>query len=78
MTELIEYKVRPVTRYVVTKFERNGDMQGSSQCGTFDTYDTAYAVGYALAKADHEKMGWPVDDMRIQYPQHESVPYTED
>lgn len=67
---LIEYQVRPVTRYFVTRFERSacGRGCGSSSHGEFDNFETAYAVGYALAKADHERMGWPVGDERIQYP----------
>lgn len=73
---LIEYRVRPVTRYIVTRFEGHGPggQAGSnaSVCGRgeFDNADTAYAVGYALAKADHERIGWPIGDERIQYPRH--------
>jgi hypothetical protein len=76
---LIEYRVRPVTRYIVTRFEgyasnvEGGAAGGSgSVCGRgeFDNAETAYEVGYALAKADHARMGWPIDDPRIQYPQH--------
>lgn len=74
-TDLIEYRVRPVTRYIVTRFERcglpgNPDASMCIQKGEFDNPHTAYAVGYALAKADHERMGWPIGDERIQYPQH--------
>ena len=74
--DLIEYKVRPVTRYIVTRYERRvtGDekAQSSSNCGRgeYENADTAYEIAYALAKADHEKMGWPIDDERIQYPRH--------
>jgi hypothetical protein len=28
----------------------------------------AYAVGYALCKAEHDRLGWPPADERIQYP----------
>jgi len=66
--ELIEYRVRPVTRYIVTRFER--DVVGShcAYQGEFDSDKTAYAVAYALCKADHERKGWPIGDERIQYP----------
>lgn len=68
MQDLIEYKVRTVTRYVVTRFERRGDSGGCAGCGEFDNFDTAYAVGYALCKAEHDRLGWPLDDKRIRYP----------
>lgn len=70
--ELIEYRVRPVTRYIVTRFERSADGASANGGGRgeFDNAETAYAVGYALAKADHERKGWPLGDERIQYPQH--------
>jgi hypothetical protein len=74
MKELIEYRVRPVTRYVVTRFEQTPNTGGSSMHGEFDNADTAYAVGYALAKAEHERLGWPLSDERIRYPAHPETP----
>ena len=71
--ELIEYRVKPVTRFIVTRFEkREGGVcsMGSVGRGEFDSADTAYEVAYAMAKLDHERKGWPLDDARIQYPQH--------
>lgn len=71
MTEprLIEYKVRPITRYIVTRYEEGETNGSSSQHGTFDNPTTAHLVAYALCKQDHERLGWPIDDERIQYPQ---------
>lgn len=69
MPDLIEYKVRPVTRYIVTRFEREGARSLSGQQGEFDNAETAYDVAYALCRAEHERLGWPVGDERIQYPQ---------
>jgi hypothetical protein len=71
--ELIEYRVRPVTRFVITRFEKSVTVnERCSACsdtrGEYDNADTAYDVAYALAKADHERMGWPIGDERIQYP----------
>lgn len=72
---LIEYKIRPVTRYVVTRFEtsgpdENGRGDGSStEIGTYPSGDVAYEVGYALAKAEHDRLGFPPGDERIIYPQ---------
>lgn len=73
MSELIEYRVRPVTRYIVTRFESHDHPDGRSgggsrPLGEFDSADTAYEVGYALCKAEHDRLGWPPGDERIQYP----------
>jgi hypothetical protein len=68
MTTLIEYRVRPVTRYVVTRYEADGAAAGSGPMGEYANEETAYAVAYALCKADHERLGWPPGDERIQYP----------
>lgn len=76
----VEYRIRPVTRYVVTRYHEQGLHgqyvgAGSEQKGEFDNADTAYAVGYALAKHEHEQLGWPVGDERITYPSNpEGVP----
>lgn len=76
---LIEYKVRPVTRYVITRFEtsgpdENGRGSGSSEAkGEYDNQDVAYEVAYALCKQDHEKSGLPIGDERIQYPKRPEV-----
>lgn len=70
--QLIEYRVRPVTRYIVTRYERSasaqGQLGGSVSLGEYDNGDTAYAVAYALCKAEHEHLGYPIGDERIQYP----------
>ena len=69
----IEYRVRPVTRFVVTRWEseEHGDGTSSGGCsglGEFDSEETAYQVGYSLAKVEHERLGWPISDERITYP----------
>lgn len=66
--ERIEYRVRPVTRYVVTCYHGTDNNGSVCERGEFDNEETAYQVGYALAKADHDRMGWPAFDDRIQYP----------
>lgn len=80
--ELIEYRIRKVERYIVTRFHRTGRSQGSSQIGEYENADTAYQVGYALAKREHQIQGWPIGDMRIRYPEDpkaaDAVPVTED
>lgn len=52
----IEYRVRPVTRYIVTRFNQEiaGDCAsgGSECCGEFDRQDMAENVAKALADAE--------------------------
>lgn len=75
----VEFRVREIKRYIVTKYER--DVQNhptrvaaaSSVNGEYENFDTAYAVAYALAKTEHERLGYPIDDMRIQYPKRTVV-----
>lgn len=65
----IEYKVREVTRYIVTRYEEGEHGLGSSSVhGEYDNHDMAYEVAYALAKLDHSKSGLPPGDERIIYP----------
>ena len=76
----VEYRVRPVTRYIVTRYfegmpveNEPGNLSkktatGSEFKGVFDSYDIAYQVGYALAKEEHARLGYPVGDERIKYP----------
>lgn len=66
----IEYRVRPTERYVVTRYEES-DKEGSSvERGTFASREVAHEVAYALAKVEHERLGWAPGDERIQYPPH--------
>lgn len=72
---LIEYRVREVTRYYITRFEDDGKgSAGVSTLGEYSNPDTAYEVGYALCKAEHERLGFPLGDERIQYPRHPNEP----
>jgi hypothetical protein len=66
----LEYRVRPITRYVVTRYEETvgGRTGGSSQCGEYDNADIAHEVAYALCKQEHDRLGFPLGDERIQYP----------
>jgi AraC-like DNA-binding protein len=80
MADKIEYRVREVKRYIVTRHEERpvkiGDVTEQCQIGTrqiageFDNAEVAYQVGYALCKVEHERLGWPMGDERIQYPRH--------
>lgn len=73
--QIIEYRVRPVTRYIVTRWEGDNDpvakSAASRQIGNeYANAETAYEVGYALCRAEHERLGWPTGDDRIKYPGH--------
>ena len=72
--DLIEYQVRKIERYIVTRFERRSipgskmEEAGSEAIGTYDNWQTAYDVAYACCKVEHDRLGWPPGDERIQYP----------
>lgn len=67
----IEYRVRPVTRFIVTRWHESDDAKqgGVDTKGEFESEDTAHAVAYALAKQEHEQLGYPLGDERIKYPE---------
>lgn len=67
----VEYKVRQVTRYVVTRFYRDDDCGtgGVETKGEYGNEDIAHEVAYALAKEEHARLGYDVGDERIKYPE---------
>lgn len=67
----IEYRVRPVTRYIVTRYEEQDARcaKNATQHGEYDNSKTAYEVGYALAKAEQDRLGWSLGDERMKYPE---------
>jgi hypothetical protein len=70
----IEYRIRPVTRYIVTRWEdANAEDNHNVACarqigGEYANEETAYEVGYALCNAEHQRLGWELSDERIKYP----------
>lgn len=72
----VEYRLRPVTRYIVTRYHQQETEGGRTGCsdsrviGEYDNAETAYAVGYAMCRNEHQNLGWPLGDERIQYPSH--------
>ena len=48
--------------------ERSGNSGSCETRGEYENRDVAHAVAYALCKADHDRLGYGVDDPRIQYP----------
>lgn len=68
---MIEYRVKRVERFIVTKFEDDatGGTVSCRQIGKeFDNFETAYEVGYALAKADKERLGLMPGDDGVIFP----------
>lgn len=70
---MIEYRVKPITRYVVTRYEdasSGGYEQPATvtERGTFDNHDTAFAVAHALCNHEHCASGEPLDSMSFIYP----------
>lgn len=65
----VEYRVKVVTRYIVTRFYRNERDGGVEQRGEYHNADMAYEVAYALAKKEHGDLGWPPGDLRMRYPE---------
>lgn len=76
MPKQVQYRLRTVTRYVVTRYEsevsedrRSGTVGTSEQRGEYDNAATAYAVAYALCKAEHDAAGAPPGSMDFIYPE---------
>ena len=65
----IEYRVIPITRYTVTRYYSGENTGGVEQRGEYNNANVAYEVGYALARAEHDRLGWPLGDERIKYPE---------
>tara|TARA_R110000751_G_scaffold307812_1_gene431841 strand:- start:27036 stop:27485 length:450 start_codon:yes stop_codon:yes gene_type:complete len=67
----VEYRVRPVTRYVVTRFEESDDGRtgGCDTRGEFDNERVAHEVAYSLCKVEHELSGLPVGGDQFVYPE---------
>ena len=65
---VVEYRVKEIKRYIVTRCESNDDSASVAQIGEYPSGETAYAVGYALCRQDHEKSGEPVGSTNFIYP----------
>jgi hypothetical protein len=65
---MIQYQVRPITRYVVTRYEKSERCGSCDAKGEYDNADVAYEVAYALCKAEHEQLGLPLGSAEIIYP----------
>lgn len=68
---MIEYRVKRVERFIVTRYEYDTSRVSGfvRQIGKeFDNFETAYEVGYALAKADKERLGLLPGDDGVLFP----------
>ena len=70
----VEYKIRPVTRYVITRFTDEDRTRASETRGTYENGEVAYQVAYALCKMEHDASGEPVGSMNFIYPDAPVVP----
>ena len=57
MTKKIEYRVRPVQRYVITRYEEEsregyGSNAGSEPLGEFDNWERAIDIAQRLASSE--------------------------
>lgn len=78
MPTRIEYRIRPVTRYIITRYESTyvdfggGNMAGNTgsceERGEYDNERVAYDVAYALCRLEHDKSGAPLDSPDFKYP----------
>ena len=68
----VEYRVRPHTRYTVTRWYEGINTGGCEEIGEYSREESAYDVAYAMCKAEHIRLGWPLSDERIQYPRSPS------
>lgn len=67
----IEYRVKAIERYIVTRYEE--DNAGNSSVverGTYTSPHIAHEVAYALCAQDHEQLGFGPGDERVKYPVH--------
>lgn len=44
-----QFNVRPVTRYIVTRYQQDGQSGSCSECGEFSNQAQAVTVGQSLA-----------------------------
>lgn len=75
MKKKVEYRVRPITRYIVTRYAQTIEIDPSGACGsesstrgTYDNAEIAHEVAYALCKAEHDASGEELGSMNFIYP----------
>lgn len=74
MTKKVEYRVRPVTRYIITRYSEEGKNAECGTLGEYDRQDLAHNVAYALCKIEHDGSGEPIDSENYIYPK---IPFSD-
>ena len=65
----IEYRVRPIVRYIVTRHEMTENSGSTQNVGSeYDNVDMAYEVGYAVAKAEADRLKLPPGSVEVIFP----------
>lgn len=67
----IEYRVKRVERYIVTRSEQSENSGSVVQRGFYESPQIAYEVAYALCRAEHERSGEDPGSMNFIYPARE-------
>jgi hypothetical protein len=75
-TMQVEYRVREIKRFVVTRWHSDGSAAGVETKGEYSNYDTAYEVAYALCRSEHSASGEPPGSMNFIYPGAEPTSIT--
>jgi hypothetical protein len=66
----VEYKVRRISRFIVTRYHEEvgpPHLAGSQTKGEYENPEVAYEVAYALCKAEHDAA--ETGDPNFQYPE---------
>lgn len=69
MTTQVQYRVRPVTKFIVTRSEQGDNCGGVETRGQYENEEVAFQVACALCKAEHDKSGEPIGSMNFIYPE---------
>lgn len=65
----IEYRVKSVERFIVTRHEDGPVASGAQQKGPdYPSHEQAYEVATALARDERERLGLPPGDMGVIFP----------
>ncbi len=66
----IEYKIKPVVRYFITRHETTENTGSTQNVGSeYANGETAFEVAYALARAEANRLSLPIGSMDLIYPQ---------
>lgn len=68
-TGKVEYRVKKREVHFITRYVEIGKSSSVNQMGEFSDPNMAYEVAYAMAKLEHQKLGWQPGDERIVYPE---------